>query len=313
MSRILVTGNNGFVGRHLIDLLQKDDDVTIYGLDIEQGDKANPGFIYSQCDLSKPKEVLQCVEAIDPDFIFHLAAISNPGIARKNPTVTYQVNVMGTVNLLEAAKFQVGKIGMLVIGTSECYGIFNTMEKVGEDHPCRPQGHYGLSKETAEKIALLYNDYGNLEVLCTRSFNHTGPGQRTGFVVPDFTKQVAEIYLGKREKHISVGNLDVVRDFLDVRDVVAAYRTIMNRGESGSVYNVCSGEGVSIAHILDVLIETAGIKGVQIRQKSDKKRKRDDPYKVGDNTRLLSLGWQRIYTLRDTIRDTFRYWVNALS
>jgi GDP-4-dehydro-6-deoxy-D-mannose reductase len=312
MPGILVTGSCGFVGRHLVHAIrEKHKDAEVYGASDkdESGCEENAHFV---CDINDETEVFRILQRITPDRIFHLAAISSPSIAESSPLLTYRVNFMGSVHVLEAARSLGKKVKILLVGTSECYRFTGKEKKVAETIPGKPKNHYGISKYVAEQVAIKYAQYPGLEVVCTRSFNHSGPGQQPGFVIPDFAKQVALAALGRGDE-IHVGNLDVVRDFLDVRDVVEAYLLLMEKGANGEIYNVCSGRGVLLSDMLDMLIKTAAVQHVKVRQPGSKKRKGEIHYKVGDNTKLCGLGWAPKFTIEDMLKDTYTYWKTAVS
>lgn len=313
MSTVLVTGSNGFVGNYLIhELLKGDDKKKIVGFDIHEKKDEKSRFQYFKCDISNKNEVQDLIFRIKPSMIYHFAAISMPQKAEQNPLLTYNVNFNGTLNILESSRLLNKKVRILITGSSECYGLINNIERVDENYICKPLTHYGVSKYMSEVLAVKYSNYSNLDVMCTRSFNHTGPGQMEGFVVPDFAKQAALIALGKKDPEITVGKLDVVRDFLDVRDVIKAYRLIMFNGKSGEVYNVCSGEGISISKILETLLKLTGRNDITIRKQSLKIRKIENQSIVGDNTRLKSLGWERITPIQETLTRIFNYWKTEL-
>lgn len=313
MNRVLITGCNGFVARYLIkELKDSNKHFILYGCDKDRNVNDGLEIEYYKCNISKKEDVNKIIRSTEPDFIYHLAAVSNPIKAEQDPLLTYEVNLFGTLNILEYSRLLNKQVKILIIGSSECYGQITSRDRVHENHSCSPVNHYGISKYLSEKIALKYNNYENLDIFCTRSFNHSGPGQREGFVLIDFTKQIADIELGRKEPKLFVGNLEVVRDFLDVRDVVRAYVTIMYKGTYGGVYNVCSGEGVFLSNILNYLIGLIGRKDVKILKSKQKIRSIDNPYVVGDNSKLKSLGWDKKWKIEDTLKDVYKYWRKKL-
>jgi GDP-4-dehydro-6-deoxy-D-mannose reductase len=172
-----------------------------------------------------------------------------------------------------------------------------------ETAPLRPSNAYSASKAAAEVIALQYARSGALSVVATRSFNHTGPGQRTAFAAPAFARQIADISRGRQPAVLQVGNLASRRDFSDVRDVVRAYRLLVERGRPGDVYNVCSGRSVSMREIVDDLIRIAGVE-IEIKIDPARLRPVDTPDIVGDNSLLRrDTGWQPLIPLRTTLED----------
>lgn len=310
MTTVLVTGCNGFVGTHLINELKNSTEkIKIIGCDISQSPSTGLDIEYYQCNISNKSEVESLLLNARADCVYHLAAVSNTSVAEQEPFLTYNTNFMGTLNLLHCAASQDRIIKILIIGSSECYGIVDQSGPINENYPCRPITHYGLSKLFSEKIAKKYNhDYKNLSVIITRSFNHSGPGQAMGFVIPDFARQFAEISLGIRTPVVEVGNIDIIRDFLDVRDVVNAYITLMSKGESGEVYNICSGKGVSLKYILEYYKKYSGVNDLKVKTTGKKKRKIDNPIVVGNNEKLKKLSWNTRYSIEDTLKDVFEYW-----
>jgi len=313
LTKILITGSSGFVAQHLInEILKSAQNTVIYGCSNHKYPNQHHGIKYYECDVSDIKVVQKVIIEIQPDQVFHLAAVSNPREAELNPLSAYSVNLIGAVNVLESLRLLSKNVKILIVGSSECYGEslkqISPPDKISEEYPCHPLNHYGISKSFAEKVALKYCSFNNLEIICTRSFNHSGAGQTEGFVIPDFCKKIARVAAGIEKPTITVGDLNVVRDFLDVRDVVRAYMVLMSSGKKGSVYNVCSGEGVTLTRVLDELICISGIQNVDI--KTDRKlfRENDIPYIVGDNSKLKKLGWERVYSLHDMLLWSYSYW-----
>jgi len=239
----------------------------------------------------------------------HLAAQSFVPASVKDPRATYEVNFFGTLNLLQALKAGGFRGRMLYVGSAEEYGAVRDEDlPVVESCPLRPRTPYGVSKAAAELLCYQWTQDQGFEIVMSRPFNHLGPGQAEHFVVPDFAKQVTEIKLGRREPVLKVGAIDVTRDFTDVRDVVQAYLALMERGESGEAYNVCSGREFSIREILEELIRLAEVKCRIIVDNArlravERKRNRGSFEKLAKCT-----GWNPRITLTESLRDVLAYW-----
>ncbi len=253
------------------------------------------------------------LQSVQPDTIYHLAAISFLPEADLSPGHALEINIMGTVSILDALKQHCPSAKILLIGSSKEYSDEINSEQVSESIHPSPTNFYGISKYAAELIGQQYHRQYGLDVRCTRSFNHTGPAQSPRFVCSDWAKQVASIELGLTDATISVGNLDSVIDFTDVRDVVRAYHSILDNGTSGRVYNVCSGKGVSLQWILNFLISKST---KEITISSDEKKLRShktNTIMLGDNSLLKNeTGWKTLIPFEKTLNDLYLYWLENL-
>ncbi|GHV08638.1 GDP-mannose 4,6-dehydratase [Clostridia bacterium] len=287
--RALITGGGGFVGRHLRNELEASG-YTVFGID-RIADSYNDII-----DLLDKSALADYVRAKKPDVIFHLAAQSSVALSWTNPADTFNLNVCATINLLDAVKSERPHSSVVIVGTSSQYDA--KLGKIIETDPQNPQDPYGISKKAQEEMARLYAKAYNLRVCMTRSFNHIGPGQRRGFLVPD-------LCAGIKARKLKVGNLEAIRDFTDVRDVVRAYRLLAEQGKSGEAYNVGSGKGLKISEILQMLISLAGCE-IKIEQDEAKLRPLDNPIAVCDNTKLReTTGWTPEISLEQSLRDSF--------
>jgi GDP-4-dehydro-6-deoxy-D-mannose reductase len=224
------------------------------------------------------------------------------------------VNFVGTLNLLEALK-AVGFNGrFLFVGSGDCYGIVTPEAlPIGEVHPLRPRSPYAVSKAAAEALCYQWSQSETMEIVMTRSFNHIGPGQSERFVISDFARQVVEIRKGARAATIRTGDIDVTRDFTDVRDVVRAYLLLLEAGAGGEVYNVCSGSERSIRALLDRLLQLAGVEAT-IEQDPARLRPSEQRRVFGDPRKLeRDTGWTRAYALDTTLEDILNDWEAKLS
>jgi len=292
--RILVTGSKGFVGGWLLAHLESSGD-EVFGLDTE-------------VDVTDLRAVEEFVHDAAPEAICHLAAQSSVGASWVDQASTYQVNFVGTLNVLEAANGCPERPRVLLVSSAEVYGRVAPEElPLSEDHPFAPISPYAASKAAAEMLGLRAWLGDGLEVIRARPFNHTGPGQRTDFVVPALAKQVADA-VGSGADALRTGNLDTKRDLTDVRDVVRCYRRLIVSGTPGAVYNVCSGESVAIREIAERLLVLAGL-DLPILIDPGRVRESDIPELRGNPSTLrAATGWTPEIPLEVTLRDVLAYW-----
>lgn len=314
--RALVTGAAGFVGRHLTRHLKKSGE-TVFGLvhpserheDLgEHGVDEMVGV-----DLLDDIALQGAIHRLAPASVYHLAAFSNPERSLKYARRTLETNILGTQNLLEALR-ELGSPRVLLVGSAQQYGqVEEEDQPISEDRPQTPLTPYSVSKAAQELLGQRYFLSEGLPVFCTRSFNHTGPGQADAYVCSSFARQVAEVEKGVRDPEIRVGNLAARRDFTDVRDVARAYRAIVEGGTPGRVYNVCRGEAVSIRYALDTLIELAESR-VEVSVDPERYHALDAPLIVGDPTRLREdTEWAPAFSFRETLADLLDDWRQKLS
>jgi GDP-4-dehydro-6-deoxy-D-mannose reductase len=249
------------------------------------------------------------VAAVRPDGIVHLAGQSSVHESWSNPAATLRTNVIGLLNVFEAVRKRRLEPRVLVVGSAEEYGAVDPdAPPLTEDAPLRPLSPYAVSKVAQGFLALQYALARDLPVIRTRTFPHTGPGRGEAFAESSFARQIAEVEAGRRRPVLAVGNLDAVRDFTDVRDVVRAYRALLDRGAAGEVYNVCSGRGRSIGDILRSLLEIAGTQ-VELQVDRERLRPSDLPSLVGDPRKVReATGWEPRIPLETTLRDLLDHW-----
>lgn len=302
--KALITGGRGFVGRHLADVLRS------AGHTVEALDLSGPpgAAIHHECDIRDFDRLVAFMRAIRPDWVIHLAAWSSVGLSFKNPTRAFEINAQGTVNLLEAVR-GLGLNGRVVIVSSaEVYGASEVEGLVDEDNPIAPASPYALGKACGELGALYYSGVGGVDLIIARAFNHTGPGQADVFALPSFARQVAEAEKGLRKPVLYVGNLDVVRDFTDVRDVVRAYHLLLEGNPPGTLYNVCSGRGYRLGDLVGRLVSLSGVR-MEITVDKDRWREAEIPSLIGDNRRIVrDLGWRPEIPIDTTIADLLDHW-----
>lgn len=305
MKKALITGINGFVGGYLLTELQSQGYTVIGAGSEEQG----RGDLYFQMDVTQKERIREILLEQQPTYIFHLAGISAPGFAEKNPELTFAVNVEGTKNLLEAASVFSEKPRALIVSSSHIYGDPMYLP-IDEKHPLNPHTVYGKSRIEQEKGVEQYQNNFSL-IIVARSFNHTGPGQDTAMIVPKIISQMWEIKRGQRE-HIELGDNELKRDITHVKDVVRAYRMLLEQSEWQGVCNVCRGESISLKDIAEYAKVKAGLDvSVEAILKVNTAFLRpDDPKDIyGDNSLLKQvIDWQIEYSypsLFDDISDSF--------
>jgi GDP-4-dehydro-6-deoxy-D-mannose reductase len=301
----LVTGAAGFAGQHLLHLLAADGPVVGW---YRPGTPCPivEGVSWAPVELLDRAAVAEAIRRAAPRVIYHLAGVAHVGDSWANATETLEVNVLGTLNLLEALRLARHSCRVLVTGSATIYRP--SVDPLTEDSPVAPNTPYGTSKLAQELVALrAWRDDG-LPVIVTRSFNHIGPLQSPAFAAPAFARQLARIEAGLAPPTIRVGNLDARRDLSDVRDVVRAYRALAAAGQPGRCYNVCSGRAISMQELLDGLRAQIRVP-VEVEIDQARMRPADTPIVVGDRSRLTAdTGWQPEHSLSETLASVTDYW-----
>lgn len=306
--KALITGINGFVGKYLSKyLIEKGYEVS--GTVIEETIQMDDIKIYKMNLLDK-EEVAETIRKIKPDQVYHLAGQSAVGLSWKNPTLTIDINVNGTINLLDSIREENLDAKVLIIGSSDEYGPIKPENcPINEEHELNPTSPYAISKVTQENIAKLYVKAYGMKIIMVRAFNHIGPMQSKNFVVSDFASRIVDIESGK-ESVMKVGNLEAYRDFTDVRDIVRGYSMLMEKAEIGEIYNIGSGKAIKIQDVLDTLISLS-TEDIEVEIDKDKLRPSDVPIVECDNSKIKShIGWQPELDIRETLKDTLDYWRN---
>lgn len=301
--RAFITGISGFAGKYLAERLLRNG-FEVYGIDRQ----ASPieGCSVEACDILDKEKLMATIERIKPDAVFHLAAISSVSKSFEAAAETKKVNVEGTRNLFDAIVAAKISPKILVISSLQIYGKPDRLP-ITEDAQLRPASPYAESKAEQEKLCREYSEKKKLKIIISRSFNHTGPGQSAEFVWPSFAKQIAEIEAGKRTE-LNVGNLDVERDFSDVRDIAKAYLLAIKKCKPGETYNICSGKPYNIGKMLDVLKSYSKAK-IKIVSDSSRVRKADVPVLYGDNSKFAkATGWKPEIPFEKTLKDVLEYW-----
>ncbi len=305
--RAFITGVEGFAGKHLASYLLESG-LHVSGSYFKKEDL--PGLPRAvqlfDCDVRNSRVLLNILDSVRPDQIFHLAAQSSAKSSFEEPGLTFEVNTLGTLNLLQAV-WELGiNAKILLVSSCEVYGEVESAAR--ENSPLNPLNPYASSKASAELIAKQYHRSFNLRAVTVRPFNHTGPGQSPLFALPSFARQIAEIEKGLKEPCLSVGNLEVRRDFLDVRDVIKAYRLVAQRGEDGEVYNISTGNPYSIRKLLEILLRFSA-KKIEVRVDEQRMRPADALLLSGDPTKLIrATGWHPEIPLEETLKDLLQFW-----
>lgn len=308
--RIFITGATGFAGSHLVkQLLAAGHEVHGLIRPNEEG-KSWPFQPYTG-DLLDAASLIAAMAAAKPDVIYHLAGQADVGLSWRQPARTLALNAGGTANLLEAVIAVGNPYPRIVAVTSgEIYGPLppSAMPITDESRP-NPSHPYAISKVAASQLLKLFHKRYGLEVIEARPFNHIGPHQQLGFVVPDFASQIAVIKLGLEPNLMRVGNLAAERDFTDVRDVVCAYQQLAEQGEPGAMYLICSGQPVAISYVLSLLAELAEV-DLHIEVDPSRMRPSDTPVLYGSYATIeRDTGWRPQISLRQSLADVLAEWL----
>lgn len=308
MKKVLIFGAAGFVGSYLSQEFL-DHGYEVYGTDKVKGNLLPEQVVFSCADLLDTSQVEALVAGIQPDIMVNLAAISSVGASWGIPQTTISVNVVGALNVLEAARKQTNKPKVMFIGSSEEYETSD--HPMDETTPLNANNPYGISKVTQERFAKLYREEYGMKVYCVRPFNHTGVGQRDSFVLPSFCKQAAEIDKSGKPGVLKVGNLAAERDFSSVKDIVRAYRMIVESDDCETIYNVGSGEAFSLQKMVEYI---TGLSSQPITIQVDPERFRpvDTPRVCCDHSLITkNLGWEPEYSIFDVLKEMFLNYKNS--
>jgi GDP-4-dehydro-6-deoxy-D-mannose reductase len=318
MEKYLITGFSGFVCRHFLEYLEKNEKKSyILGLDIRDHEYKFESFRFLtfeflKVDLLDRIKVEDVLTKYKPDYLLHLASFSSVAYSWKEPVFSFQNNTNIFLNLLDAIR----KLGLstriLSIGSSEEYGNVDIKDlPLKESHPLNPISPYSVARVSQEMLSRVYSKSYGLDIIMTRSFNHIGPYQTDAFAVPSIIKQLVLIKEKGLKGELLTGDLEIVRDFTDVRDIVSAYYLLLTRAESGSIYNVCSGKGISLKQIAEKLCE---ILDVDITFKTDNSLIRPNDLKIiiGLNKKLCSdHKWEPVYSIERSLNDIIDYFKSA--
>jgi GDP-4-dehydro-6-deoxy-D-mannose reductase len=281
--RVLVTGADGFVGVHLCNhLREQGDEVLAYGGPGASGIEA--------IDIRREVEVEHMLAKAQPECVVHLAGWASVGSSYAEPTACFEVNALGSAYVIGSMRKQCPKARLLLVSSGEVYGQLPGGDACSETDPVAPKSPYATSKLAAELVAHQFFASYAFDVVVARSFNHVGPGQDERFVIPALARQMRAVREGRASPRVLVGNLDPIRDFSSVLDVVEAYRILLLRGVAGEVYNVCSGRAQSIHEVVSELAQAAGVQ-IELVVDPERVRASDIPSLIGNPKKINALGW----------------------
>lgn len=313
--KALITGVTGFAGSHLADLLIDTFGWEVHGI---RRPRSRVEFIrydihFHEGDITDFCSMLEIISKVKPDYLFHLAAQSFVPLSWEAPKATLDTNIIGTVNVLEGVRRFSPETTVHIAGSSEEYGMVNPDEcPITEQQPLRPLSPYGVSKVAADLLAQQYYRSYGLKTIITRAFNHTGPRRGEQFVTSKIARQLALIKLGEVKPVLTLGNLEAVRDFTDVRDMVKAYMLATERCQAGQPYNIGTGVGHTVAEVVRLLKKVSGV-DAEIKQSPQLMRPSDVPRLIADPQPFKwATGWEPQIPFEQTMWDLFDYWMETL-
>ena len=308
MKKALIFGMGGFVGPYLGRELKRSGYI-VYGTDSTMCLDSNRFDGFFQCDILNKEKVCQLIKEIMPSHIFNLAAISSIVQSWQIPDSTIQVNINGTLNIFCACLAIDIKPRILLVGSSEEY--LSCDYPMDENTSLNANNPYGISKVTQERFAILYKTQYGMQIYCVRPFNHTGVGQRDSFVLASFCKQAAAIEKSGKSGVIKVGNLSARRDFGHVKDLMKAYRLIVESEDCNTIYNVGAGKAYSLKSLLEYIISLCS-QHITIEIDQDRFRPIDNPYICCNNSKIRhELGWKPEYEVFDALKEMFYSYLNS--
>lgn len=315
MEKYLITGFSGFVARHFLDFLGKvETEVSVLGLDIIPPNFALDSYTNIKCsfqklDLLDVEKTEEVVAAYKPDYILHLASYSSVAFSWKNPLLSFQNNTAIFLNLIEAVHKNSLSPRIISVGSSEEYGnVEKSAIPLTEQSPLNPVSPYAVARVSQEMFSRVYAHGYGLDILMTRSFNHIGPFQKDIFVISSFAKKLISIKNNGGPFTLKTGDLTIVRDFVDVRDVVRAYYLLFKQGKSGETYNICSGTGTTLSDILEKMEAKLNL---SVKHEIDPGFIRPDDNRIiiGSNEKInQQIAWSPEYSLDQSIEDILKYW-----
>lgn len=312
MKKIIITGFSGFVSHHFIQYLHSQKlGFEILGLDINEPIWDYNTYVsvlkikFIKIDLLDASALQSVFDNYVPDYVLHLASYSSVAYSWKHPETSFVNNTNIFLNLVSVVSKHNKGCRILSVGSSEEYGNVSYEHiPLSEEQPVKPVSPYAIARVSQEMLSKLYSESYQMQIIMTRSFNHIGPYQDTRFVVPSFITRMREILKqGHREGIIETGDISIIRDFVDVRDVVRAYYILLMKGKSGEIYNVCSGRGTSLSEVIQYIADELNVK-VNTKVNPEYVRLNDNPIIVGSNAKILNeLGWKPEISLKQSIHD----------
>jgi GDP-4-dehydro-6-deoxy-D-mannose reductase len=315
MDKYLITGFSGFVAKHFLEFLEKQKiPAFVLGIDIHLPEFNIDEFNFIQCsfeqaDLLNKDQVDSIIYQFQPNYILHLASFSSVAFSWKAPVASFTNNTNIFLNLLEKVRVMNLNCRILSIGSSEEYGNVKKEDiPLDEEQVVNPISPYAVARVSQEMLSKVYVDGYGMDIIMTRSFNHIGPGQKDIFVISSLAKQLLEIKKYNKAPEITTGDLSIIRDFLDVRDVVKAYYSLFRKGRRGEIYNVCSGNGSTIEQVIRKLLQILGI-DVTSKVNPSLIRPNDNRIIIGNNKKIkVEIGWEPTYNLEQSLEDILKYW-----
>lgn len=298
--KLLQIGGTGFVGTHIKNAFSSDYEIESIGRE--------------EIDIRNSADVNQLISYSKPDRVIHLASITTLEESFKNPIETYDITFYGTLNILNALKEIEFTGRMLYVSSSEVYGFPKENEfPITEKNELRPQSPYAVAKIAAEALCYQFSQNEDFDIVIARPFNHIGPGQSERFFISKFAKQIIEMKYNLREKVLYVGELDITRDLADVRDIISAYKLLLEKGTNGEVFNVCSGKEILMRDVLNRLVEISDIH-LEIRHDKSLLRVSERLRSCGSYSKLEHLtGWVPKIKIETTLVETLQYWEKIIS
>lgn len=316
MDRYLVTGFSGFVGRHFLKYLEGlQQQVSVLGIDIANPDFGLDGLNYVQLDFQKMdlldrEGIEKIIFQFQPNYILHLASFSSVAFSWEKPVESFQNNTNIFLNVLEAVHFVNPGIRILSVGSSEEYGDLAGGNAIfHEEDALNPISPYAVARVSQEMLSKVYAKGYELDIVMTRSFNHIGPGQKETFVIASFAKRLVEMKRGRvPSPKLITGDISLIRDFVDVRDVVRAYDGLLKKGRKGEIYNICRGIGYSLKELIGQMIS---ILDMEVLTETDERliRPNDNKVIIGSNEKInREIGWAPEIPLRKSLEDVINFW-----
>lgn len=311
-NRLMITGFSGFVSRHFLSFLSDNHiNMVVCGLDIQEPmfdyrkDYAGMKIQFHIINLLDEQSIKEIVSEFLPDFVLHLASFSSVAYSWEHPMESFINNTNIFLNMITAIRESNCNCRILSIGSSEEYGDVSEKDiPIGEEQMCRPLSPYAVARVSQEMLSSVYSKSYHMNIVMTRSFNHIGPWQDDRFAVPGFIKRIYEVKKsGMQKGEIETGDISIVRDFVDVRDVVRAYYLLLLYGRSGEIYNVCSGKGFALNEIIDFVAQEFG---VEITTRTNPKYLRTDDNRIiiGSPEKIQKeFGWKPLIDIKQTLRD----------